>query len=320
MKPVDSIEFQNFVSYFQDDDICYLLSRWKDDAILTALNPSSLKTNLMTTLKFNINTLVNPVIDDNYIYFFTQMNGVFVIDKFSLDQHDFWEVDSAVPISNVEQDEDCLYVICGTPMMTGVKTNTDLFSVITFDKKTGKRKGQSQMFHKGNFSQIALNDGFLWCVMDKKLLKLDKSGELIGSVDLQLSTRHNPIVSENLVTVLSRDGLVESFDKKTLKAYKKKVFNRNDFTPFLYQNSIIWGQLIVHLDDFSSSTLNYSVRYIKSDNQSAYATDTLNNVLLISQGINDAIEVDKDLSKPMVFNDYLLVYSSNSSRIFRISK
>ncbi len=229
----------------------YTISKEHDQLFfyLSIIEPYSL--NLISThiLAFPVNYHLKPCVDDDCIYVPTTQGEIIGIDKFSGSKIVTIDLGFSSIVAGPIQENKHIYSLCGTPLSSGIKVNTDLFSLQINNKMTGKKVLQGQSM-KGDTFQMTVDNDFIWSVVGKTLYKFDRECNEIDRAALQFPAKYKPITTKHYVCCTSPMGSVEIFTKDTLKNQGKLITRQNNSPSVLYGKELIWavGNLVFKID------------------------------------------------------------------------
>jgi len=233
-----------------DDISLYIISKEHDQLFhLSIIEPYSLKLISTHILAFPVNYHLKPCVDDDCIYIPTTQGEIIGIDKFSGSKIVTIDLGCRCIVADPIQENVYIYSLCGIPLSSGIKTNTDFFSLQINDKMTGKLLLQGQSM-KGDILQMAIDDDSIWSVVGKTLYKFNKGCDEIGHVNLQFPSKYKPIITKQYICCTSPLGSVEIFNKGTFRNHGKLITRKNDSFPILHNQDMIWavGNLVFKID------------------------------------------------------------------------
>lgn len=137
--------FHGVLQCINDAHCLYLVLRPKTTFLLRVIDLLTLQLLSEFNIEASLNTNYTPCVDDNCIYLPTNDGQILCIDKFSGSNLINMNIGSMFVHSNLCQDTEHLYYLCGIPITNGVKTEINQFSVCSSNKITGKKERQSQL-------------------------------------------------------------------------------------------------------------------------------------------------------------------------------
>ncbi len=215
MKVRNTIPLQHFslIDYLGDDDMLLRLITGPQ------LTLSMIDSDDLTVMgNFSIQTtpheFYHSAADNSCVYIPTKEGQILAIDKFSGEI--LATANMAMPImSDVEQDKQNIYCICGVPISTKWRLNVDNYCLCISDKETGQKKAQTNYFDSP--CSMTLSNDDIW-VSSSSLKRYLKTGEFVNEIKIP-KLAYKPIVTDNYVISCFHDGLVRVFNCNDLELY-----------------------------------------------------------------------------------------------------
>jgi len=303
-----------------DDMIVYIVSSWKSGILLSALEPVAFKFPDRFSLNISYNPLLSPCVDDNCIYFPTREGEILGIDKFSGSKMMTSDLGMNIPVGNLEQNEQHVICLCGTPIVLPGKTDIETFCVCVINKETGQKIAQTQAM-RSKFLPSMTYDHLIWAISDKTFFGYSSTGECLSQHSLNFSSPYPPICTDNFVACVSDIGTAEIFRKENGSLFSKIIIEKNSSPPIAYQDNLIWfTENHVSIINVSNQRVQkhknkYRIRYKPVRvNDCVYALDEIGN--LIAHNIKDqntvSIKMPEKCNRIIPIDELLVVLSSQS--------
>lgn len=251
MRIKDIIELPNVLNYTKDDSAIYFLIRWGSGIQLCILDALSFKIVSRFSIPVDLNPFTKPCVDESCIYVSNNNGEILALDKFSGEKLIGLDLGMMINVSDLCQDNENIYSLCGIPITDGVKINTHKFCICINNKITGKKIYQSQSL-QGVICSIYL-DNYIWGTVGKKLFKCDKQCEMKTNVNLNFTPNYKPIMTNEFIVCASITGSLEIFNKN-LQSHAKLMVSENKFAPIqMNNNCLLWAVqdtlFVVNLQD-----------------------------------------------------------------------
>jgi len=177
-------------------------------------------------------------LDNDCLYLPTKMGQILAIDKFSGEI--LATMNLSLPImSDLEQDEQNIYCICGVPLSTKQRLSTENYCVSVCDKETGDKKLQTNYFQGLPTFLSALE--YLWVVAGRYLLRYTYEGEIEKKIDLSFAPSYKPIFTEDFVICAYANGSLRVLKKEDLSSCTVIKAHKNISGPVLSgKNTVLW--------------------------------------------------------------------------------
>lgn len=286
---------------------------------IITLDPES----LAFVSRFSVETVVHnfyaSCIDDDCIYLPTKLGQILALDKFS--GKILATINLGMPImSNVTQDHQNVYCICGVPLGRKREVIYTNFCVCICDKETGEKKVQTSYF-EGNPSILLQNNDSLWVISGEYLIQYSQDGEYLRKAHLGPNFEYLLIAKDHIICV-SSTGIVRALDKKKLELTALTHAQPCLSKPFLIDEVLVWvtSSGICHVNfkeevfrGIGANREMLSDALLSPDKTQLLAFDKTGSV--ISFNLNDhaiqSIKLTNDtLRMPIIVDDYLLVVSA----------
>ncbi len=238
MKVKNTVPLPNphLVDCLTDDVTIKLIGSGSNVDIIT-LDPESLGLVSRFAVETHVHDFYASCIDDDCVYLPTKLGQILALDKFSGEI--LTTINLGMPImSNVVQDNQNIYCICGVPLSRKWEIVFINFCVCVCDKETGKKKIQTSYF-EGNPSALLKSNDFLWVIGGEYLIQYSCNGEYLGKAHLGPGFEHLLIAKDHIICV-STDGLVRTLDKKTLELTALTHALPCISKPFLIDEVLVW--------------------------------------------------------------------------------
>lgn len=312
-------------SYSADNVSLYTFSLSKDLVEISVFDSESFERLKTFHVYYKPNPLAKPIIDDNCIYL-PDIDGKLVcLDKFS-GQH-MPDIDFGMMTcwSNLAQNEEFIYSICGIPIINGLQNLSKSFVICKNCKHTGKKIAQSQLF-QGSFSEISLDDQNIWISINRIVYKFSMDLEIESQKIISFESNYAPLRFKDWVMFSTNLGYLEIFRSADLQSVTKMVVSANRLAPSIYQNIMTWitSKKITFIDlegAFSRINVELDTTCLDrvKDNNHIYAVDSLGRVLDINCESRSVFKIGVDsgpLYKTAISGDYLFV--SNQKEIHQL--
>ncbi len=207
------------LNYLYDEAALYLLVE-HNGLHLMVLDLASFEITASHPVYVPVNHAVKWCVDRNCIYLPTLEGQILAIDKFSGKRLASTDLGSMMVASNLAQDTDYIYSLCGLPISNGIKINLQTYALCTTHKESGEKIRQSQCIEGENCSFL-LND-YIWCTFGKQLVIFDKEFNKKATHTLSF-TPWPPMESESFVFLSSASGSLEVFDKSSFQCVTRMI-------------------------------------------------------------------------------------------------
>jgi len=238
MKVINTIQLPNpyMVDSLTDDVTVKLIGSGSHVDMIT-LDPESLG----LVSRFSIETAVHDFyascIDDDCVYLPTKFGQILALDKFSGEI--LATINLGMPImSNIVQDDENVYCICGVPLSRKWEVIFTNFCVCICDKNTGNKKVQTSYFN-GNPTSLLKDGDSLWVIGGEYLIQYSCDGEYLRKAHLGPNFEHTLIAKDHVICV-STNGVVRALDKKKLELAALTNAQPCISKPFLIDEVLIW--------------------------------------------------------------------------------
>ncbi len=204
---------------------------------MITLDPESLSLVSRFPIETTVQDLYSSCIDNDCIYLPTKLGQILALDQFSGEI--LATIDLGMPImSNVIQDDQNIYCICGVPLNRKWEVVFTNFCVCICDKETGKKKVQTSYF-QGDPSGLIKDDDFLWVLSGEYLIQYSLDGEYVKKAHLGLDFEHS-LATKTHVICVSTDGIVRTLDKEKLELTALTQAQPCISKPFLVEDVLVW--------------------------------------------------------------------------------
>ncbi len=303
------------------DGVTIKLIGSRPHADIITLDPESLGLVSRFPIDTTVHEFYSSCIDDDCIYLPTKLGQILALDKFSGDI--LATINLGMPImSNLVQDNQNIYCICGVPLSRQLEVVFTNFCVCICDKETGEKKVQTSYF-EGNPYALIKNGDSIWVIAGEYLIQYSCDGEYLRKAHLGPNFEYPPLMAENHVVCVSTEGIVRALDKDKLEL---ATFTRAQpciSNPFLINEALIWitPSGICHVDlkeeGFRSIEANRKLltdSIMSPDKTQLFAFDNTGSIVsfdLDSHAIQ-SIKLTKEITlrKPVIAENCLLVASS----------
>ncbi len=240
----NSIKMPAIIQSANDSILLYVLSKADTIIGLSVIDSDSCKNIASFWLQLNPNTYSSPCVDNDCLYLPTDDGQIIAIDKFSGSKHVTIDFGPIIIMSDLLQDEENIYTLCGIPISSKTKTDTSRYSICVGNKETGKQVAQSELIKADN---IFINvDTDIFIIHDKQLSCYSKLGEHKYTIDLNFRPSYKPILTPQYVVCASSNGALEIFNKEDLSSYRLMAATTNFAPPVnIKDNILLW-----HADRF----------------------------------------------------------------------
>lgn len=323
MTPVNNIDFPGILMCIHDDAVLYLFNEWKGQVVLYTLDPHIFKVVSQFHLQLPINYIIRSVADQNCIYIPTTQGEIIGIDKFSGEKVVHCDLGMMTIVSDVVQDEDNLFTVCGVPIMHGLKTDTEILSITSNDKLSGNKVGQSQIM-RGRICPITVKHNYIWSTIGKNLYKHSLLCEKIKVKELQFSPNYKTIATEDYICTASSKGALEVFNKDLETHYRIFLSHNNSPPVHVFHNTIYWfiNETLYKIDLDKKSIMKYYefdypiISTPAVDRNDIYATDKSGNLIRISDEVKVMHVDNTPFRQPIILGEYIILISKE--KIYRI--
>jgi len=261
-------------------------------------------------------------LDNSCIYLPTKIGHILAVDKFSGQVLDAINLGSAHISSDLIQHNDSLYCIAGIPINTGHNILFDKYSLIICNINTGKKEIQSRYF-EGNPSFISLGNEAIWVIGNTSLLKFSLLGEFLGEINTGITPSCSPLITQNHVVCISKDGHLKVYDCSSLIEYASFQAKPCLSSPLNLDCGLVWmnnnGICIVdiHTKVFRTIETNRTMSNsaVTIDSSTVVGCDS-SGFLIVFDTEGNSIDVlklaDNELFKPVKVENFLFVSSGTS--------
>lgn len=322
MKVNNTIPLPNdthLIDCLTDDVTVKLIGSGKHVDLIT-LDPESLGIVSRSHIGTIAHNFYTSCIDDNCVYLPTKFGQILALDKFSGEI--LATINLGMPImSDLSQDEENIYCICGVPLSRKWEFVFSKFCVCICDKETGKKKVQTNYF-KGNPSALLKNGDFLWIVSGDHLLQYSSDGEYIKETLLGPDFDFPPIMTKKHIICVSSKGLVLALDQESLNLDISTQARPCISKPELVDEKLIWvtPSGICHADfkervfqEIGTNNEMLPDALLSPDKSQLFAFDRSGMILSFNIDTHaiQSIKLTKEtLRKPVIAEDFLLVLSA----------
>jgi len=265
------------------------------------------------------------ILENDILYIITS-DGIIGYDSFTGDKVIIFDSGSLLPL-RIYSFNNCLYAICGIPIVSGTSINTQNVCIACFNKETGKRMYQTQNMSIDFFDMVATEND-MWIASGNYLYQYDFQCDLLSSSRLVSYPGYPPILTENYVIVASEFGTLEIFTKNN-KPYRKMLIDTNSSIPVYYDNDcIIWitGKLM-NLIDVKLGKCN-TLKSLDNNVESSpcvvdgiiYVSDNAGNLISYSiyNDVINTISIDKSAAWKPVVSDNKDIYIACNNILYQI--
>ena len=238
MKVINTIPLPNphLVNCITDDITVKLIGSGPHTDIVT-LYPESLSFISRFSIETPVHDFYTSSIDNDCVYLPTKLGQILAIDKFSGEI--LTTINLGMPImSNIIQDQQNIYCICGIPLSRKWEIVFINFCVCICDKETGIKKIQTSYF-EGNPSALLKDKDFLWVVSGEYLIQYSCNGEYLRKSHLGPDFEYSLITKDHIICV-STDGFVRVFDKEQLNLTSSIQAQPCISKPFVINEILVW--------------------------------------------------------------------------------
>lgn len=306
------------INYF-DDGFCVFALLFFDNVVeMISFDAKSFDVLSRFLTHYSPNPYVLPCVDDNCAYLPAMDGRLIGIDKFSGKILVNVDLGSMMIVSDPLQDDDCLFSLCGVPIVRQYTTDMDVFCICVNNKHTGHKRYQSQSM-QGKISPLTLESD-IWVTVGRRLFRYTKGVRFESSIPMNFDANYRPIIAENHIIVCSKNGSAEVFDQ-SLKPVAKWMGDRNYSSPVkVGLNKYVWfcGKTVYQMDlnALEMSEVARLERNIKADaiarNHFVYAGDEGGYLveLDIKTGAKRGLKISNgELWKPICVNDRIFISS-----------
>lgn len=286
---------------------------------IVTLDPESLGLVSRLSVETDAHNFYISCIDDDCVYLPTKLGQILALDKFSGEI--LATINLGMPImSNIIQDNQNVYCICGVPLSRKRELVFINFCVCICDKETGKKKIQTSYF-EGDPSALIKDDDSLWVVGGEYLIQYSSNGEYLRKTHLGPNFEY-PLITKDLIICVSTAGFVRSLDKKTLKLTNLIQAQSRISKPFLVNEVLVWvtptGICHVNLKEggFRNIETNkemLSDSLLSSDETQLFTFDKSGSIIsfdLNTHAIQSIKLTNSTLRMPVIIEEHLLVTSA----------
>lgn len=305
----------NTITYCHDAAAVYLFSQFGTATVISVLDPTSFKiVSQFELINAQINYSVKPAVDNDAIYIPTLHGDILCIDKFSGER--ISEIDLGVMciVSNLQILNNRLFAVCGLPISDGIKTNTNLFCLVSGSKEYNKKTCQSQIM-QGPF-HACLVDDFIWIAAGKTLYKYSQECELLGTQILQFNHYMQLLSNKTFICAFSDKGSIESFNKESLVAQARMIMPSAISCPIVTAYSMLCpaDTMICEVSMGNSNINSYII------NQKVISTLAVNNKVYILDVAGKLFALDNPTKIIGEFNLSVGELASCDDNVFIISR
>lgn len=320
MKVINTIPLPNLhlVDSLTDDVTVKLIGSGSHLDMIT-LDPESLGLVSRFPVETDVHDFYTSCIDDDCVYIPTKLGQILALDKFSGEI--LTTINLGMPImSNVIQDDQNVYCICGVPLGRKWEVVFTNFCVCICDKETGEKKIQTSYFQGDPFALLKDNDS-LWVISGEYLIQYSCDGEYLRKAHLGPNFEY-PLIAEDHVVCVSTDGIVRALDKKKLELTALTQAVPCISQPFLIDEAIIWvtPSGMCHVDfkekvfrEIGANREMLSDSLLSPDKTQLFAFDKAGSIVsfnLDNHAIQSIKLTEDTLRMPIIAEGYLLVASA----------
>lgn len=320
-----NLPLARLVDYTADNLLLHLISSSSLINIL-GVEPESLGVMSNYSVQADLHQFYQSCVDDTLLYLPTRTGQILALDKFSGDLVYTIDLGITAIMSNLEQDEDNLYFICGIPISTKTRLELTRFCLLTVCKKTGKKKVQTNYF-KGDPIFLTLGEKFLWVTSGPILTQYSKEGEKKESeANLLVSPSYKPMIVGEFIVCPYKSGLIKIIRQGDLSLYAEIEVRPNAANPMLFHDHVVWlTKNEISLIDIKNKKITKTIEtdldtelddprvlvdskiFMCSKNGHLSAFD-------LQQEETTSIKLtDKDLWKPVFMDGHIFVVSSDNN-------
>ncbi len=300
---------------FADASVLYVSSYSHGMVGIFSFNPHSLKMISEFAFYYDANPLIPPCVDESCIYLPSNDGQIIGVDKFSGDTTVSIDLGLMTQLSDIQQSNTHVYVLCGIPITNRNKIDVSNICITANDKKSGKKQFQTRSFSSP--IQFSVN-GNIWVVDNKTLLKLSDNFDVEHRTSISFNPNFAPLVTDDYVILCSNKGLVEVLDHDLHSIVRLVTGSTSSVGPILCGDIVLWfvhGKLL-SIDPetrWSETILKYEFITRSSgftSGSNIYTTTSTGNFVKIhtqTGHLNEVHIIDQPLDNPTVVDDMAFV-------------
>lgn len=322
MKVLNSVPLgrKPLIHYLHDESTLRLVYSAPHLEVLT-LDLESLASINRLVVQTEPHDFYSACIDNDCIYVPTKLGQILAIDKFSSEI--LATINLGMPImSDVLQDDKQIYVICGVPLSRERNLVVDNYCLCICSKETGKKEVQTSYFD-GNLALITKEQGCIWVIGGRSLLKFSLDGELLHKTMLGSYLDYAPLVDDEFVICVSKNGMTRVLRKDNLSIHLTRQFPSCIGEPRLISGFVVWltPQGLCYLNHreqvFHEIAMNIRLlaeTTVSSDETKLFACDPSGSIVSVDLNTTKARQIklaETILRKPLVADNFLFVVSDD---------
>lgn len=234
-----NLPLTRLVDYTADDLLLHLISSSSLVNVM-GIEPNSLGVMTNYSIETDLHQFYQSCVDDSFLYLPTRIGQILALDKFSGDLVHTIDLGTTVIMSNLEQDDENLYFICGIPISSKNSLELTRFCLLIVSKETGKKKVQTQYF-KGDPIFFTPGEESLWVTAGPILTQYSKAGEKKESeANLLVSPSYKPLIVGEFIVCTYKSGLIKVIRQGDLSLYAEIEVRPNATNPMLFNDNVVW--------------------------------------------------------------------------------
>ncbi len=321
LKNIDKLS-AHLINYYSDDAALYALLQLKSRFSLVIYDPQSFKKVSALPVPPSALNHLTPCIDNDCIYMPSAEGQIFGNDKFSGIRLVTMNLGPMMPVTDLKQDEKCVFACCGIPIkeVSKPKTNTDLFCVVVNEKDKGKKLFQTQYFHG---TPLFVKHGkYLFIAAKNELHQFTSYGELVALQKLSINCEHEPVITDNFVVCSSTLGTLEIFRKSDLTLHGRILVAKNESPPVTIHGDIMYwfaqkSVFKIDLDKMNKTEIGETETYINAMpvfvNNKMYVPDTQGKILSVDDDGIELLRVSEQSVSKLIHLDGFIFAASNNN-------
>lgn len=324
MRLEKTLDIPNIFSFAADGMVLYCLQRSRRGLFFVVIDPERLEIIARQHLAIDCVPGLHPCVDDDCVYIPTTDGQLVGLDKFSARKLIVLELGYNLIVATPLESVNYTYSLCGVPILTGLKTETDLYSLIANRKSDGRRVFQSKTL-KGRFLPPSGVQDEVYCFIGSELCKFNNLTEEI-SREVKFKPDYKPLISDNYVMMASKLGLLEILTRTELQTRKKLFVGENRSCPLVINDEVFWfaKNMLYRVDCSTGKISKHQTIQGMGTSSGVVWRDRLVTIIgdkmvsvLISDGQVETVDLGaSSISEPLIFDSCIIAFSK--TRIFKV--